>query len=159
MRLRPSAVIVGNTFGSSAKRLASAGMGASFAFFFATGGGTFHKGGTFSAGTTQTAKNAVIGRFTNSGYGDVAITTATGIVMLLGNGAAFTMGPSTSYPYPLSAFSNGQFEESADFDKDGKLDLAVNGPGFILIFWGGGNGSFTSASALSQSSFPRSMAV
>jgi FG-GAP-like repeat len=82
-------LIAGDLIGDAESDLAVISPGASPTVtpFFATGEGTFRKGGTFSAGTTQAAKNAVIGRFTSSGYGDVAITTAAGIVVLLGNSA------------------------------------------------------------------------
>jgi hypothetical protein len=120
--------------------------------YFATSGGAFRKGGTFSAGISPSSP--AIGKFTTSGYGDIAITGTGGITILFGSSSGSFTSKFDAYPYPLNYAASLVL---SDFDKDGKLDMAMDGftsqgpADLALIFWGEGNGSFSGASAYSSS--------
>jgi len=113
--------------------------------YFATGGGSFKAGSSYTLNGAP--YSAAIGEFTTSGYGDIAVTTPKGIQVLLGSSSGSFTVASTPYPLPY-----GTSVAVADFDEDGKLDLAALGNSQLLVFWGEGNGSFASNSAFSQSS-------
>jgi hypothetical protein len=120
--------------------------------YFATSGGAFRKGGTFSAGVDPRA--GAIGKFTTSGYGDIAFAGTSGITILFGSSGGTFTSKFVPYPYPLP-YATGLV--LSDFDKDGKLDVAMDAfprqglaPDLALIFWGDGNGSFSGASAYSS---------
>lgn len=114
--------------------------------YFATGGGTFQAGASYSLNATPDSIG--IGQFTASGYGDIAVATSTGIQILLGSSSgSFSAAPETRYPYPTT-FNNGI--TLGDFDKDGKLDLAATDNSRVMIYWGAGNGTFSSSTALSE---------
>ncbi|WP_348262360.1 VCBS repeat-containing protein [Telmatobacter sp. DSM 110680] len=120
---------------------------AKVATYYATGGGSFITGTSFTVNGAIDA--GVIGEFTTSGSADVALTTSKGIQVFLGSSSgSFTAAPVTGYPPTIT---NPTSLVVADFDKDGKMDLAALGGAQVLVFWGAGNGTFSSNSALSQS--------
>jgi hypothetical protein len=123
--------------------------------YFATGGGTFKAGTSYSLNGTP--DSVAIGEFTSSGYGDIAVTASTGIEVLLGSSSnSFTLAPETKYPYPTT-FNQGAV--AGDFDKDGKLDLAATDGTRVLVYWGAGNGTFSASSALSEFASSRPIAA
>src|ERR1700756_304208 len=117
--------------------------------FISQGNGKFTKGGTFNAGPSPVS--AVIGNFNDDAYGDIAVATSTGVNVLIGNSSAtLTTSKSTPYPTPFSGtFGAGGNIVAADFDKDGKLDVAFGAGNDAVIFWGAGNGTFGSYSGYS----------
>ena len=116
--------------------------------FISQGNGKFAPGGTYNAGPSPIS--AVIGNFSDDAYGDIAVATSTGVNVLIGNSSAtFTTSKSTPWPTPAGAFGTGASILGADFDKDGKLDVALTTPSHVYIFWGEGDGLFGSSSAYS----------
>lgn len=116
--------------------------------YISDGNGRFTKGGTFAAGPNPVS--AVIGNFSGGAYGDIAVATSTGVNVLIGNSSAtFTTSKSTPYPTPSGAYGTGAHIVAADFDKDGKLDVALTASNYLYLFWGAGNGTFGSYSAYS----------
>jgi len=115
--------------------------------FFATSGGAMKKGSTYTAGTAS--QTLLIGSFTSSGYGDIAVANSNGITMLLGTSSgAFTTAPFVNYAYPYS-YGTGAHLAAADFDKDGKLDLALTSYDFASVYWGNGSGGFSGTATFS----------
>ncbi len=113
------------------------------------GGFTAAPGSPFSAGTQPFS--VAVGDFNGDGKPDLAISNvASGnVTVLLGNGTGgFTAAPG-------SPFAVGAYPESvavADFNADGKLDLAVAGVGLyqstglnVTVLLGDGAGGFTAA--------------
>jgi Bacterial Ig-like domain (group 3)/FG-GAP-like repeat len=77
------------------------------------------------------------------GSGHKDLITSTGIV-LFGNGdGTFTPSPTPTFPNSTAASDFGPSVVAADFNKDGKLDLAVNTGAAIQIYLGKGDGTFT----------------
>ena len=121
--------------------------------YYATGNGSFRKGGTFAAGPYPAA--AAIGKLTFSGYGDIAVTTQKGVVILAGSSTGtFTAGGTIVYPYPVPPFGAGAQLILADLDKDGNLDIAFTDTDFVDVFWGKGTGQFTGPDVFSVPAFP-----
>jgi hypothetical protein len=81
----------------------------------------------------------------NNGKKD--LVTATGIV-LFGNGdGTFTQSATEAFPSEGANSEFGPNVVAADFNKDGKLDLALDDGGSIGIFLGNGDGTFEPAGA------------
>jgi len=97
--------------------------------------------GTFQTGSAIAVSNSpgeiVSGDFNGDGKMDIA-TVGFGIVILLGNGDG-------TFQPPLSFGSrNSSSALVSDFNKDGKLDLAILSPDFstLTVFLGNGDGTF-----------------
>ncbi|MEX1275436.1 MAG: FG-GAP-like repeat-containing protein [Bacteroidota bacterium] len=123
----------------------------SFTLRLGVGNGTFGGGGTFGNAGTYVAK----GDFDNDGNLDI-VTTGFTISIHLGNGSgAFSF--SNSFGATGSLFQ----PVVADFNGDGKLDIAVarNADGLVAIFPGNGDGTFGSAVNVGVGSGPDGIAI
>jgi hypothetical protein len=104
------------------------------------GDGTF----TTAAALSVTGDNIVAGDFNGDGKPDVIVTSAASTVLsvLLGNGdGTFQAAQTVNVGASLKSLV------TADFNKDGKLDVAgVNDTSGLFVLLGAGNGSFTAAS-------------
>ena len=106
------------------------------------GDGTFQLYREFA--TAKGPNSVVVGDFNGDGKLDLAVASggsrgsASTLSILLGNGDG-TFRASVGYPL----LANGAFLSTADFNRDGKLDLAVvDGIGALSIFLGNGDGTF-----------------
>ena len=81
------------------------------------------------------------------GNGKKDLVTSGGIV-LMGNGdGTFTQSATLAFPAPTATSDWGPNVVAADFNKDGKLDLATDNGQSILIYLGKGDGTFTEGNA------------
>ena len=114
------------------------------------GNGTFQPRVDYATGARPTS--VVVADFNGDGKLDLAITNGSGnsVSVLLGNGDG-TFRPHVDYAvHLLLSFldANPQFLVAADFDRDGKLDLAVadyagnNIWGSVSVLFGNGDGTF-----------------
>ena len=117
--------------------------------YISQGNGKFTKGSSRSAGDKPIT--AAWGDFNKDGYGDIAVTTPTGFNIILGSSSGnFSSSKFTAYSTPIAALNAGVQIAPGDFDKDGNLDLAVSANNGVDIFWGAGNGTFSTISAYSD---------
>jgi hypothetical protein len=131
------------------------GAGSVVSILLGKGDGTFSSAGTFSSGDVDTPSIAA-GDFNHDGKMDLAIAHACfgsscpsgSVSILLGNGDG-TFQPPTSY---ASGGQAASFIQVADFNGDGKLDLALANDtstsgtaDSIGILLGNGDGTFQSA--------------
>jgi len=106
-----------------------------------------HGDGTFAAAVTiadglSAAGGLAIGDFNNDGRPDVAITGATSISVLLGNGSGIFEKPIVTAT-SLSAAPAALILALGDVNRDSHLDAAVtDGNGNLQILLGNGNGRF-----------------
>ena len=121
----------------------------SLTFFAGKGDGTFQT----PQSVTVTPPAGISGRapyfgLTSAdllGNGKKDLVTSAGIV-LLGNGdGTFDQSAALAFPTPLSTPQGSPNVVAADFNKDGKLDLAVDDGASISIYLGDGTGAFTAA--------------
>jgi hypothetical protein len=133
--------------------------GLSLHILFGNGDGTFAVGPS----TTATFMNFAVGDFNKDGQLDI-VYAGHGLTILLGNGdGTFREGvtlPSTGYSYAPAV---------ADFNGDGILDIAdtnaVEDPdflmddGFVSVYLGAGDGSFTASASLTVQLGPRTIVV
>jgi hypothetical protein len=120
------------------------------------GNGTFGAGITVSSGGTNENEypRVLAADVNNDGIPDLILNTDAGISVLLGRGNGTFQAPIfSSAPPPLSAFPAAiAFMSAADFNRDGKVDLAVtNGYNSVSIMLGNGTGTFTVAGNYSTS--------
>jgi len=97
------------------------------------------------------AVDVVSADFNGDGIPDIAVLGAVDVQVFLGTGnRGFRLASTT----PLPGYPNGYIKlVVADFNLDGKLDLAgFGGTGFILL--GNGDGTFTMGVTLASTSFP-----
>jgi hypothetical protein len=88
--------------------------------------------------------NLAVGDFDNNGNLDVAVATGSSVSVLLGNGQG-------EFGAPISFQGGSNKILAADFNNDGKLDLALSG-NTIQIRLGDGTGHFAAASCSVSSS-------
>jgi len=100
--------------------------------------------------------DVVVADFNGDGKNDVAVTTAEGVSVLLGDGRG-----NLGTPLVLSAGTVPARIVAADLDGDHKLDLAVTnlGSNTVSIFRGHGNGTFDSAVNVPVGMGPSGIAV
>jgi hypothetical protein len=96
--------------------------------------------------TSDSVGDVVTGDFNGDGIPDLAVVDYTDqtVTVFLGNGdGTFTQKSNSVFPIYVYGYAN-EFAV-ADFNRDGKLDLAVIGSSGILILLGNGDGTFTAA--------------
>ncbi|MGA3090140.1 MAG: FG-GAP-like repeat-containing protein [Terriglobales bacterium] len=124
--------------------------------FLGNGDGTFNAAAAFSL-TGQNVNNVVVGDFNGDGIPDLALSIVdigSGLVqVLLGNGDG-TFTPMPAIPAEVDIVG-----ATADFNGDGKADLAVLGGGTLTILLGNGDGTFKLTTTPLPGTFPLSLAV
>ena len=135
----------------STETLAVNGSTSAYQISFLAGNGD----GTFQAAKSVTvvppvgANNPYAGLTSGSvrGNGNKDLIFPSGI-LLFGNGdGTFTQSATLAFPSPMGTSSFGPNVALADFNKDGKLDVALGDGQNISIFDGNGDGTFTLGSA------------
>jgi hypothetical protein len=116
-----------------------------FSIFIGNGDGTFQPPQTFAPPIANLHYNDGFLTADVNGDGAKDIVTAQGLVFLgKGGGVTYTLQPQAAFA-PITTATN-KFAPSivaADFDNDGKLDLATDDGATIRTFQGNGDGTFT----------------
>jgi len=140
---RPASVAIGDFNGDGKLDLAVANKNSNnVSILLGNGDGTFLGALNFAAG--QLPVHLTSGDFNGDGKPDLAVANATGfsqgtVSVLLGVGRGFFLPPLS-----FTVGSNPSFVAAADFNLDGKLDLAVanTDSNTISVLLGIGNGTF-----------------
>ena len=104
---------------------------------------TPYTGGSFSGGNVLATYPMTLGDFNNDGQPELAVLAAFNRVGLMPFAANGTLGPvQTAIFTPTSQPSAVQIL-SADFDRDGNLDVVWRGVGSLTVAYGNGAGQFT----------------
>src|SRR5260370_386173 len=129
----------------------------SVTILFGKGDGTFTTGPTVQPAGVQSYPTMIGGDFNGDGKADLAVLSYNGnsisyITVLLGKGDGTFATPKTGQVYSQPATGGDVILgtlATADFNGDGKLDLAVVGDyvssGGVTIVLGNGDGTFTAA--------------
>ena len=136
---------------ASSETLSGNGVaGYDITFFAGKGDGTFAAPRSFTITPPSNSQIATLDGLITAdlrGIGKKDIVSASGIV-LLGNGdGSFTQTANPGFPTPDATNDQGPNVVAGDFNKDGKIDLAVGTGTSVLIYNGAGDGSFTPGNA------------
>lgn len=125
--------------------------------FLGNGDGTFQA--PIVSATTAKATFVVVGDFNNDKKADLLIIDYNYVSVLLGNGDGTFQSPIDNDSFPVFPYAAAL----ADFNNDGKLDVAVVGEqgsvGDLGVFLGNGDGTLQSPMVQSTKSFPYSVAA
>jgi hypothetical protein len=149
---RPSALVVGDFNGDGVPDLAVANAGDNdVSILLGAGDGTFHEVTDAAGHPLRPAAGAdpgalAVGDFNGDGIPDLAVADAgtDTITILLGKGDG-TFQALTPFPVPAAPGQHLTALTTADFDGDGRADLAValdGSPGHVVVFLGNGDGTF-----------------
>jgi hypothetical protein len=116
---------------------------------------SYNVGTQTTQGLNGFGPQGITGDFDNDGKLDLAVTNSAGgtVNILRGNGNG-TFQPAVNYDTGLGAGSP-VWLAAADFNGDGKLDLAVEGGYNVSILLGNGNGTFATAKTYAAGSGDR----
>ena len=120
-----------------------------FSIFLGKGDGTFKPAQTFTpAGVTLDSNEAFITADVNGDHHEDIVTVRGSVFLGTGDGVTYTLVPQSG----LTGASNGPTTFgptiiAADFNNDGKLDIATNDGMTIRTFIGKGDGTFTTGNA------------
>ncbi len=120
--------------------------------FLGNGDGTFTPvaapNSTLSTGAGSSPAAAVAANFTSSGFTDLAVVNhlTNTLMVFLGNGDGTFKTPTTAANTIIPTGAGPSSIIAADFNADGKMDLAVTNASAntVSIFLGNGNGTFAS---------------
>jgi uncharacterized protein (TIGR03437 family) len=121
------------------------------------GDGTFRQGAQYAPGTG--VSDVVAADFNGDGNLDLAVSNSSDVTILLGKGdGTFVTG--VVLPVAPNAAGLGNLLAAADFNRDGKIDLAVAQTDYIAVLPGHGDGTFGTAMTYAVTpSFPNLLAV
>jgi hypothetical protein len=107
---------------------------------FGRGNGTFVAARSYTAGGGHHSATVAAGNFNGDGLSDLAqVNALRGTVSIFLNNGDGTFALTTALNPGLNGLSDVVV---ADFNGDGRLDLAVNSGGTVAVFLGNGNGTF-----------------
>jgi hypothetical protein len=154
----PRAIAVGNFDGAGGLDLAVTNNGSSsVSILLGAGDGTFTSGGTVATGT---APNGVVAAdFNGDGHDDLAVanSTSASVSVLLRNAANTGFADEAGSPIAVSATPVGL--TTADFDRDGRPDIAVAAnSGAVDILRRNAGGGFTADPAIPGTGSPNGIA-
>ena len=144
--MRPVTVLIADLNKDGSKDILVANTGGdSVSVFLNDGKGGFSpaKGSPFPAGPAP--NDLALGDFNGDGYLDVAVANHSiqRVSVLLGDGkGGLSLAPGS--PFPVASNPHPHGIAAADFNGDGKLDLAVDswGENKVLVLFGNGDGTF-----------------